>query len=119
MSDVQAPWDAAQVRLWLERRIKAARLDQDVADRYGRDREDEYDKAAAEEWVCEQLRHSDAVDDQARLGAALKALLAKDDFYRAGGRNDQRFAREVKAYLRKLAKMTKTNTGFGKTLRYQ
>ncbi|MET3710306.1 flagellar motility protein MotE (MotC chaperone) [Sphingomonas trueperi] len=119
MSDVQAPWDAAQVRLWLERRIKAARSDQDVADRYGRDREDEYDKAAAEEWVCEQLRHSDALEDQARLGDALKALLKKDDFYRAGVRNDQRFEREVKAYLRKLIKMAKTNTGFGKTLRYQ
>lgn len=119
MSDVQAPWDAAQVRLWLERRIKAARSDQDVADRYGRDREDDYDKAAAEEWVCEQLRHSDALEDQALLGDALKALLAKDDFYRAGIRNDQRFEREVKAYLRKLIKMAKTNTGFGKTLRYQ
>ncbi|WP_313535107.1 hypothetical protein [Sphingomonas sp.] len=119
MSEMQAPWDPAQVRLWLERRIKAARSDQDVADRYGRDREDDYDKAAAEEWVCEQLRHSDAVEDQARLGEALKALLAKDDFYRAGVRNDVRFEREVKAYLRKLSKMAKTNTGFGKTLRYQ
>lgn len=119
MSEGQAPWDPAQVRLWLERRIKAARADQDVADRYGRDREDDYDKAAAEEWVCEQFRHSDAVEDQARFGDALKALLKKDDFYRAGVRSDQRFEREVRAYLRKLAKMAKTNTGFGKTLRYQ
>jgi hypothetical protein len=119
MSDVQAPWDAAQVRLWLERRIKAARSDQDVADRYGRDREDDYDKAAAEEWVCEQFRHSGAVDDQAQLVAAVKALLAKDDFYRPGVRSEQRFEREVKAYLRKLSKMASSNTGFGKMLRYQ
>lgn len=119
MSDSQPLWDSAQVRLWLERRIKAARADQDVADRYGRDREDDYDKAAAEEWVCEQFRHSDAINDPARFGAALKALLAKDDFYRAGVRSEQRFEREVKAYLRKLSKMAKTNTGFGKTLRYQ
>ncbi|KTF68623.1 hypothetical protein ACNFJ7_01870 [Sphingomonas sp. HT-1] len=119
MSEAQGEWSSAQVRTWLERRIKAARADQDAADRYGRDREDDYDKAAAEEWVCEQFRHSDAVDDQAKLADALKALLAKDDFYRAGVRSEQRFEREVKAYLRKLAKMTKTNTGFGKTLRYQ
>ncbi|WP_294252098.1 hypothetical protein [uncultured Sphingomonas sp.] len=119
MSEPQAPWDAAQVRLWLERRIKAARADQDVADRYGRDREDDYDKAAAEEWVCEQFRHSDAVEDQVRLGEALKVLLARDDFYRAGVRSDKRFEREVKAYLRKLIKMAASNTGFGKMLRYQ
>ncbi len=119
MTDAQAPWDPAQVRVWLERRIKAARSDQDVADRYGRDREDDYDKAAAEEWVCEQLRHQDAVGEQARLAEVLKALIATDDYYRAGVRSEQRFEREVKAYLRKLAKMTKTNTGFGKTLRYQ
>lgn len=119
MSAPEAPWDPAQVRTWLERRIKAARADQDVADRYGRDREDDYDKAAAEEWVCEQFRHSDAVDDQARFADAIKALAAKDDFYRAGVRSEQRFEREVKAYLRKLAKMAKTNMGFGKTLRYQ
>lgn len=119
MTELQAPWDPAQVRTWLERRIKAARADQDVADRYGRDREDDYDKAAAEEWVCEQFRYSDAVDDQGRFADAIKALVAKDDFYRVGVRSEQRFEREVKAYLRKLAKMTKTNMGFGKTLRYQ
>lgn len=119
MSEPQAPWDTAQVRTWLERRIKAARADQDVADRYGREREDEYDKAAAEEWVCAQFLHSDAVDDQLRFAAAIKALIGKDDFYRAGVRSEQRFEREVKACLRKLAKMTKTNTGFAKTLRYQ
>ncbi|MHA6720759.1 hypothetical protein ACX40Y_15075 [Sphingomonas sp. RS6] len=119
MTGGPSDWNAEQVRLWLDRRIKAARADQDVADRYGRDREDEYDKAAAEEWVCAQFRQSEAVEDQARFDAALKALLAKDDFYRAGVRSEQRFEREVKAYLRKLMKMTKTNTGFGKTLRYQ
>ncbi|WP_010543358.1 hypothetical protein [Sphingomonas elodea] len=119
MTALQADWNPAQVRLWLERRIKAARSDQDVADRYGRDREDEYDKAAAEEWVCDQFRRSDAVEDQARLADAIKALVAKDDFYRPGVRSEQRFEREVKTYLRKLAKMVKTNTGFGKTLRYQ
>lgn len=119
MTDPHTEWNAAQVRLWLERRIKSARSDQDVADRYGRDREDDYDKAAAEEWVCEQFRHSDAVDDQARFAEAVKALIAKEDFYRPGVRSEQRFEREVKAHLRKLAKMVKTNTGFGKTLRYQ
>ncbi|WP_294331595.1 hypothetical protein [uncultured Sphingomonas sp.] len=119
MTEPQAPWDPVQVRSWLERRIKAARADQDVADRYGRDREDDYDKAAAEEWVCDQFRHSDAVEDQARFADAIQALVSKDDFYRPGVRSEQRFEREVKTYLRKLAKMTKTNTGFGKMLRYQ
>ncbi|UYY77652.1 hypothetical protein [Sphingomonas sp. R1] len=119
MSEPQALWDPVQVRIWLERRIKAARADQDVADRYGCDREDDYDKAAAEEWVCEQFRHSDAVEDQLRFSEAIKALIGRDDFYRPGVRSEQRFEREVKACLRKLAKMTKTNTGFGKTLRYQ
>jgi hypothetical protein len=119
MTEPQSEWNPELVRTWLERRIKAARADQDTADRYGREREDDYDKAAAEEWVCEQVKGSDAIADQARFGEALKALLAKDDFYRTGVRSEQRFEREVKAHLRKLMKMTKTNTGFGKTLRYQ
>jgi hypothetical protein len=32
---------------------------------------------------------------------------------------DARFERHVRGYLRRLAKMTKANEGFEKTLRYQ
>ncbi|QJU60436.1 hypothetical protein HL653_03735 [Sphingomonas sp. AP4-R1] len=107
------------VRTWLQSRLAAALADQDAADRYGREREDDYDKAAAEEWVCRKTKSSDATGDQQRFGEMLKALLDEDDFYRIGVRNEKRFEREVRTYLRKLIKMTKTNSGFEKLSRYQ
>lgn len=119
MSDHASEWNGEIVRAWLESRLRASLADQDAADRYGREREDDYDKAAAEEWVCRTVKGSDATNDQARFGELLKGLLDADDFYRIGVRNEKRFEREVRAYLRKLMKMTKTNSGFGNMSRYQ
>ncbi|MEZ0242536.1 MAG: hypothetical protein ACAH11_04130 [Sphingomonas sp.] len=119
MSDPKTEWDGEIVRKWLESRFVASRSDQDVADRRGRQAEDDYDKAAAEEWVCRTIKGSAAVDDQARFGERLKALLDQDDYLRPGVHDERRFEREVRAYLRKLIKMTKANAGFGNLLRYQ
>lgn len=112
-------WDGEVVRKWLESRFVAANNEQDRADRRGRDAEDEYDKAAAEEWVCRLTRSDDATNDQARFAELLKTLLARDEYIRPGVHDDRRFEREVRAYLRKLAKMTKANTGFENLSRYQ
>lgn len=115
----QTAWDGAIVRAWLERRLVAARSDQAVADREGRASEGDYDKAAAEEFVCRALALPDPTGDQAGFAARLKALLDQDDYRHAGAHDDRRFDREVRSYLRKLIKMTKTNTGFENRLRYQ
>lgn len=48
-------WDGAVVCKWLESRVIAARADQVVAERGGRDRQDDCDKATAEEMVCSLL----------------------------------------------------------------
>lgn len=117
MSDTQ--WDAALVRAWLEHRVKAARAEQDRADRRGREAEDDYDKSAAEEWVCAALSTGDAADTQAAFAARIKVLVAQDDYMRPGVHDDRRFAREVRGCLRRLAKMTKANEGFENRLRFQ
>jgi hypothetical protein len=119
MSDTASAWNGETVRTWLESRLRASLADQDAADRYGREREDDYDKAAAEEWVCRKIKGSDATNDQKRFAEMLKALLDEDDFYRIGVRNEKRFEREVKTYLRKLIKMAKLNAGFENMSRYQ
>jgi hypothetical protein len=41
------------------------------------------------------------------------------DYQATGVNDDVRFERHVRSHLRKLAKMTKANEGFEKTLRYQ
>jgi hypothetical protein len=69
MSDTQqdaakAAWDAAHVRAWLESRMAAAAQEQVYADRKGRDYRDDYDKAAAEGYVCGLARRS-PVEEQA------------------------------------------------------
>ncbi|MEN2787276.1 hypothetical protein ACFOKI_05105 [Sphingomonas qilianensis] len=107
------------VRTWLERRLAAAKLDQAAADRRGYEAQDEYDQAAAEEWVCRALQAVDCADTQAALAQRLKELIGQDDYPATGSYDDTRFQRHVRAQLRKLAKMTKANEGFGKTLRYQ
>jgi hypothetical protein len=112
-------WDGEIVRRWLEARIRASQDDQTMADRAGRDREDEYDKAAAEEYVCQLIRTSDTTDSQASFTARLKQIAAKDEHYRTGLRSEKRFEREVRAYLRKLLRMATTYTGFENTSRYQ
>lgn len=119
MSEAAPAWDGARVRTWLERRQAAARLDQAAADRRGYQAADEYDKAAAEEWVCGALLRSDDLDDQKALSARIKMLVAQED-YRATGVNDHdKFERHVRSHLRKVAKMTKANEGFEKMLRFQ
>lgn len=115
---IAQPWDGERVRIWLESRLNAARLEQAAADRRGYDSQDDYDKAAAEEWVCRALIGG-PTDDQAAFAARVKALLAQDDYRVTGIYDDRRFEREVRAALRKLARMTKANDGFSNTLRYQ
>jgi hypothetical protein len=119
MTDASKPWDAAQVRTWLERRHAAAKLDQAAADRRGYDARDDYDKAAAEAWVCDALRRDDCIDDPAALAARLKQLIARDEYPATGLNDDDRFDRHVRTYLRRLARMTKANEGFANTFRHQ
>jgi predicted metal-dependent peptidase len=119
MSDVYKAWDGRLVRKWLESRFAAARLDQAAADKRGYEARDDYDKAAAEEWVCRALTAVDRTDDQIAFTAQLKELLAQEEYRVTGVYDDRRFDRHVRANLRKLTKMAKANDGFSKTLRYQ
>ena len=112
-------WDGELVRKWLESRLKAAKLEQAAADKRGYEAQDDYDKAAAEEWVCRFLKTTERTDDQAAFAAQLKELLAQDEYRTTGIYDDRRFDRYVRANLRKIAKMTKANDGFANTLRYQ
>ena len=114
-----AAWDPALVARWLERRLAAARLDQAAADRQGYEARDDYDKAAAEEWMCRALLAPDRTDDRAAFAARIKQLIAQDEYVATGIHDDQRFERHVRSHLRKLARMTKANAGFENTLRYQ
>lgn len=119
MSDPAKPWDGEKVRTWLERRFAAARLDQAAADRRGYEAQDDYDKAAAEEWMCRALKGEGCTNDQAAFAKRLKDLIAQEDYPATGIYDDMRFQRHVRGQLRKLAKMTKANEGFEKTLRWQ
>ena len=112
-------WDGALVCTWLECRMEAARLDQVVADKRGYSAQDDYDKAAAEEWVCRALRAVAGKHDQAAFADRLKQLLAQDEYVVTGIYDDRRFERYVRANLRKITKMAKANEGFENTLRYQ
>lgn len=119
MSNPSKAWDGEQVRKWLERRFEASKLDQAAADRRGYDARDDYDKAAAEEWVCRALKAADCTNAQAAFAARLKELIAQQDYRATGIHDDARFERHVRSQLRTLTKMTKANEGFEKTLRYQ
>lgn len=119
MTDAAKPWNGAVVRIWLERRLAASRLDQAAADRQGYAARDDYDQAAAEEWVCRALVASDCADDRTAFAARIKQLIAQDAYPATGIHDDARFERHVRSHLRKLAKITKANEGFEKTLRYQ
>ena len=119
MSEPSPPWDGKQVRHWLDRRLAASRLDQAVADRQGYEARDEYDRAAAEEWVCRALAAGDWADGQATFAGRIKALIGEDGYPATGMHDDVRFERHVRGHLRKIARMTKANEGFGRTLRYQ
>jgi hypothetical protein len=119
MSDPSKPWAGELVRKWLERRLEAAKLDQAAADRRGYEAQDDYDKAAAEEWVCRCLKGADCTNEQAMFAQRLKELIGQDEYQVTGVYDDRRFERHVRGQLRKLAKMTKANEGFEKTFRYQ
>lgn len=119
MTTTAKPWDGELVRKWLARRFEMSRLDQAAADRRGYDARDDYDKAAAEEWVCRALKDAACTDDQAAFAARLKELIGQDDYQAASTYDDMRFERHVRTYLRKVAKMAKANEGFEKTLRHQ
>lgn len=119
MSGLSKAWDGDLVRKWLESRFEAAKLDQAAADKRGYEAQDDYDKAAAEEWVCRVLKAAGRTDDQTAFAARIKELLAQDEYGITGIHDDRRFDRYVRANLRKLAKMIKANDGFANTLRYQ
>jgi hypothetical protein len=119
MSETSKAWDGELIRRWLESRLKAATLEQAAADKRGYEAQDDYDKAAAEEWVCRTLKTAGRTDDQAEFAAQLKELVAQDEYRVAGIYDHRRFDRHVRANLRKLAKMTKATDGFANTLRYQ
>ncbi len=120
-AEVAAPaaWDGKLVRAWLQSRFETARLDQAEADRRGYQAQDDYDKAAAEEWVCRILKAADCVDDQAAFASRLKDLLEQDDYPVTGIYDERRYARYVKTTFRKLIRMTKANQGFENRLRHQ
>ena len=119
MSEAAVAWDGGRVRTWLERRSAAARLDQAAADRRGYEAQDDYDRAAAEEWVCRALQAGAHADDQAAFAAHIAALLRQEDYATTGIYDDRRFDRNVRAHLRAIAKMTKANDGFANTLRFR
>lgn len=119
MSIAAKAWNGEQVRKWLDCRIDAARLDQAAADQRGYAAQDDYDKAAAEEWVCRSLKTVADKDDQAAFAGRIKDLLGLDEYRITGIYDDRRFERHVRANLRKLTRMTKANEGFDNTLRYQ
>ena len=119
MSNPVNSWNGDQVRKWLDRRSEAAKLDQAAADRRGYEARDDYDKAAAEEWVCRALTGADCTNEQAAFAKRLKDLADQDEYKVTGIYDDGRFERHVRGHVRKLIKMTKANEGFEKTLRYQ
>jgi hypothetical protein len=119
MSETSKAWKGELARRWLESRLQAARLEQAAADKRGYEAQDDYDQAAAEEWVCLTLKTAGRTDDQAAFARQIKELLAQDEYRITGIYDDRRFEKYVRANLRKLAKMTKANDGFANTLRYQ
>lgn len=119
MSGAAKAWDSGLVRKWLESRFEAAKLDQAAADKRGYEAQDDYDKAAAEEWVCRIMNTAGCTENQAAFAEHLKELLGRDEYRITGIYDDRRFERYVRANLKKLTKMTKANDGFANTLRYQ
>lgn len=112
-------WSGEAVRKWLDSRVVAARSDQAVAQRAGRDGEDDCDKATAEEMVCSLMRGKASVDSQSAFVDDVRALLERDEFIGRGVYNDTRFDRHVRSYAKKLIRMAKTNVGFENTTHYQ
>lgn len=112
-------WDGAIVRRWLESRVVAARTDQVAAERGGRERQDDCDKATAEEMVCSLVAASKGDLGQASLLESLRALLERDEYVWRGVYDDARFDRHVRSFIKKLVRMVKSNDGFEKIAHYQ
>ena len=119
MAEALKGWDPELVRKWLESRLASSRLDQAAADKRGYQAQDDYDKAAAEEWVCRALKSAEWTNDQAAFAKRLKELLDQDEYRTTGIYDDRKFERSVRVALRKLIKMAKANEGFENTSRYQ
>lgn len=113
------PWDGEAVRRWLASRVAAARTDQVTAERAGRERQDDGDKATAEEMACTLVATARATGDRDAFAAAVRTLLDREDYVWRGVYDDRRFDRHVRTYLKKLARMAKTNKGFGNVAHYQ
>ncbi len=116
---VSAEWNGAVVRTWLASRATAARADQVMAEKGGRERQDDCDKATAEEMVCSLMNRNAAIETQDSFAKGLATLLDRDEYAWSGVYNDTRFDRHVRSYIKKLVKMAKTNTGFDNTTHYQ
>ncbi|RXD05699.1 hypothetical protein EQZ23_11700 [Sphingomonas sp. UV9] len=119
MDKAEKTWDGAIVRTWLESRVVAARSDQVVAERGGWDRQDDCDKATAEEMVCTLMKAKPATNAQAPFLDELRTLLDRDEYIWRGVYNDTRFDRHVRTFVKKLIKMAKANDGFANTTHYQ
>lgn len=119
MSYPSSTWDETRVRTWLDSRIESASLDQAAADRRGYEARDDYDKAAAEEWVCGTLLAGGCTSGQVALASRIRELVAEDGYQATGVHDDERFERHVRTGLRKVARMVKANEGFANTSRYQ
>ncbi|TCP98957.1 hypothetical protein C8J46_104509 [Sphingomonas sp. PP-F2F-A104-K0414] len=113
-------WHGAVARKWLESRVVAARADQVVAERGGRELQDDCDKASAEEMVCSLILKAKAsLDTQEAVSNLLRALLERDDYIWRGVYDDTRFDRHVRSYAKKVIRMVKLNDGFEKVTHYQ
>jgi hypothetical protein len=119
MANPLKAWDGELVRKWLESRLVSSRLDQAVADKRGYEAQEDFDKAAAEEWVCRMLKSAECTNDQAAFAKRLKELLGQDEYRTTGIYDDRKFERHVRTTLRKLMKMTRANDGFENMSRYQ
>ena len=119
MRDNPMQWDGITVRKWLESRFESARSDQVAAERYGRERQDDCDKGAAEEMICSLLKSNETANDRDAFAANLKRLSEQDTYIWRGVYDDRRFDRHVRSYNKKLMRMTKTNVGFENLSRYQ
>lgn len=112
-------WNDALVRTWLESRVVAARAEQGLAERGGRASQDDCDKATAEEMVCLLASGGQATATPASLLAALQKLLDREEYSWRGVYDDRRFDRHVRAFIKKLMKMTKSVHGFENVGHYQ
>jgi hypothetical protein len=112
-------WNGATVRKWLGTRVIAARSDQVTAERGGRGRQDDCDRATAEEMVCSLLQRKGSTDTQKSLSDELRSLLDRDEYVWRGVYDDARVDRHVRSLVKKLIRRTKGNGGFENMAHYQ